>query len=139
MPEPVAATNAPSEPVPVPKPPADRKPRAKGTGRKPVPDHLPETEVRGEVCACGHCGSERVLARDTERTKRIDVTETIAKIRHDVAEVVFCKDCGRTTTAPLPPLPCVKSKFTCGFIAWLVTMKFLLLVPLEKQPRDRAA
>ena len=42
------------------------------------------------------------------------------------------KACGKTTTAPFPPLPCERVKFTCAFLAWVVMMKFALLVPLDR-------
>ena len=45
--------------------------------------------------------------------------------------LVRCKDCGRTTTAEPPSLPCPRAKFTCGFLAWLVTMKFVCTAPGE--------
>lgn len=115
---------------PSPKPP--RKPRAKGTGRQPVTADLPVQRYVGTVCRCGYCGSGRLLARDTETRRRIDVGETIARLREEVLEVVRCKDCGRTTTAEPPSLPVPRAKFTCGFLAWLVTMKFVLLVPLNR-------
>lgn len=124
--------------TPPPAPPADppakksRKPRAKGTGRLAPPANLPVVEYSGTVCRCEHCGSDRLLARDHETSVRIDVAETIARLRQEVLEVVRCKDCGRTTTAEPPSLPCPRAKFTCGFLAWLVTMKFVMLVPLNR-------
>lgn len=128
---------APSETPPPAPPPGrpsqrPRKPRAKGTGRLAVPEHLPVVPYTGTVCRCAHCGSERLLARDHETTGRLDVAVTIARLRKEVLEVARCKDCGRTTTAEPPSLPCPRAKFTCGFLAWLVTMKFVLLVPLNR-------
>lgn len=125
-------------PTTPPAPPADpptkrpRKPRAKGTGRLAPPANLPVVEYTGTVCRCEHCGSDRLLARDHETSVRIDAAETIARLRQEVLEVVRCKDCGRTTTAEPPSLPCPRAKFTCGFLAWLVTMKFVMLVPLNR-------
>lgn len=124
-----------AEPDPETLPPKKRSKRPKGAGRRPVPTHLDSTTVEQEVCSCEHCGSRNVLARDWEESRRIDAVATIAKIRHDVLEVVRCKDCGLTTTAPPPPLPCHKAKFTCGFLAWTVVMKFALLVPLDRISR----
>lgn len=114
------------------KPKKERKDRAKGTGRRPLPDHLDVVEQREDVCACGHCGSTELLARDTEKTERLDAVATIAKIRLDIRGVVRCKKCGKTTTAESAPLPCEKAKFTCAFLAFIVTMKFGLLVPLDR-------
>ena len=121
---------SPANPKPANKP--FRKPRPKGAGRKPPPSHLPEIGYQGKVCRCEHCGSNNLLARDKEERVRVDAVETIARLRREVLDVVRCKDCGLTTTAPPPSLPCPRAKFTCGFLAWLVTMKFVLLVPLNR-------
>lgn len=130
-----------ASPAPTRKPKArsEWKPRSKGTGRRPHPEHLDVTEQREDVCACGNCGSTELLARDTETTDRLDAAATIAKIRRDVREVVRCKKCGKTTTAEPPPLPCEKAKFTCAFLAFVVTMKFGLLVPLDRIRRHLAS
>ena len=109
-----------------------RTPRAKGTGRQPLPSHLPESLFVGTVTCCGNCGSGRLLARDHEERRRLDVAETIARLRREVLEVKVCKDCGKTTTAEPPSLPCPRAKFTCGFLAWVVTMKFVYLVSLNR-------
>jgi transposase len=139
--EAAAAEAGPSEATTLPPPESAgpkkraRKPRAKGTGRQPPPAHLPIVELQGEVCRCAHCGSDALLARDREVRVRIDAVETIARLRREVLEVVRCRDCGQLTTAPPPSLPCPRAKFTCGFLAWLVTMKFALLVPLNRIAR----
>lgn len=109
----------------------DRKPRPKGAGRQALPTHLPEVELHCTVGACEHCGSTRLLARDKEHRTRLDVADTIARLRREVSDVVRCRNCGRTTTAK-PPLPCPRSKFTCGFLAWVVYMRFVLLVPINR-------
>ena len=132
---PEGSTKSENDPAKPDKPPRFRKPRPKGAGRRPAPSHLDSNGEKHEVCACKHCGSTRLLARDTEVTDRIDAVEMIARIRREVLEVVRCADCGKTTTAPPPPLPCEKSKFTCAFLAWVVTMKFVLLVPLDRMRR----
>lgn len=110
---------------------SSRKPRSKGTGRRALPTHVPEVRLHCTVDACEHCGSRRLLARDTETGARLDAVETIARLRREVLDVVRCGDCGRTTTAT-PPLPCPRSKFTCGFLAWLVYTRFVLLVPINR-------
>ncbi len=133
--EPEAAppeTPAVAAPAGQPRAKRPRKPRAKGTGRLAAPTNLPVVGYTGTVCRCEHCGSDRLLARDQETSVRIDATETIARLRREVLEVVRCKDCGRTTTAEPPSLPCPRARFTCGFLAWLVTMKFVMLVPLNR-------
>jgi transposase len=121
----------PSEP-PAAVPSKRKRTRAKGKGWRPLPDHLPKVPYQGTVCACAHCGSKRLVARDREERSRLDAAAVIAQIRKELLQVKLCKDCGRTTTAEPPSLPCPKSRFTCGFLAWLVTMKFVLLVPLNR-------
>ena len=108
-----------------------RKPRSKGTGRRPLPTHVPSAGLHCVVGACAHCGSKNLLARDTGKGARLDAVETIARLRREVIEVVRCKDCGGTTAAT-PPLPCPRSKFTCGFLAWVVYTRFVLLVPVNR-------
>lgn len=134
-PEDDTATEAPADAEP-PTPIARKRPRkarAKGAGRKPPPDHLPAIVWRADApCRCAHCGGDQLLARDTEARVRLDAVETIARLRRELLPTVRCKDCGRTTTALPPSLPCPRAKFTCGFLAWIVTMKFVLLVPLNR-------
>ena len=129
-----AAADPPA--APGPRTPRERKPRTKGTGRKPPPAHLPKQTVNLSPCSCAHCGSRNLLARDVEVSTRLDAVETIARLQEELRNVVLCKDCGRTTTAKPPSLPCPRSKFTCGFLAWLVVMKFVYLVPLNRIRRQ---
>ena len=129
---PIGADSVPASPPAVVPPERKRRTRPPGAGRRPLPDHLSEILVRTEVCACLHCGSSRLLARDREESCRLDVVETIARLRREIRDVVVCKDCGQTSTAPPPSLPCKKSKVTCDFLAWLVVMKFVLLVPADR-------
>lgn len=131
-PEPTAVRAAASGDPPAAEPDKPRKDRPKGAGRRPPPDHLDVNAEKFGVCACEHCGSTDLRARDTEVRHRIDAAATIALIRKEVLEVVRCAKCGKTTTAPPPPLPCKRAKFTCAFLAWVVTMKFVLLVPLDR-------
>jgi len=47
-------------------------------------------------------------------------------------ERVVCAECNHPTTAPMPPMPCKRALYTSAFLAWLVVMKFVLLVPLDR-------
>lgn len=132
---PVAANDADPLAAVRPRPKSNRKPRAKGTGRRALPTHIPSVGLHSTVGACEHCGGTHLVARDREHSARLDVAETFARLRREVNDVVLCKDCGRTTTAT-PPLPCPRSKFTCGFLAWLVYMRFVLLVPINRIYQD---
>jgi transposase len=117
--------------------PAEGEPRParekrKGGRRRPPP-HLPAVEEHHEVCACAHCGSG-VLKRDVLETEVYSVVTCHPRRRVIRRERVVCSnpDCGEATTAPMPPMPCQRALYDCAFIAWLVTMKFAFLMPLDR-------
>lgn len=107
-----------------------KKPR-KG-GRRPLGQHLPVDEERHTAGCCEHCGSTDTVARDIEVSEKLDVVRQYVRRRRIVRETRLCKQCLRPTTAPMPPMPCHRSAFTCSFLAWLVVQKFVLLVPLDR-------
>ena len=106
------------------------RPRSRG-GRRPPPAHLPHDIESHDVCACGHCGG-RVLKRDVLSTSVYTVVPSYVRVRAIRRERVVCADCGKPTTAPMPPMPCDRALYDCRFLAWLVVMKFVLLVPLDR-------
>ena len=111
---------------------AERKsrPRSRG-GRRPPPAHLPADTERHAVCACGHCGG-RVLKRDVLTTSVYTVVPSYVRRRVIQREHTVCVECNKTVTAEMPPMPCARALYDCRFIAWLVVMKFVLLVPLDR-------
>jgi transposase len=86
------------------------------------------------VHGCAHCGGSHVLARNTEISRKYTAVAAYVRCKETVREVVRCTNptCGRTTTAPMPPMPCERSLFTCEFLAWLVVQRFVLLAPLDR-------
>lgn len=112
--------------VPAKKP----RPRSRG-GRRGPPEHLPRDHERHEVCACASCGG-RVLQRDVLKTPVYTVVPSYVRCRLIERERVTCADCGVPTTAPMPPMPVARGLYDCRFLAWLVVMKFVLLVPLDR-------
>lgn len=108
-----------------------KRPRTRG-GRRPPPPHVPEDVERVPVCACGRCGSDRVLKKDVLVSRKYDVVPSYVRCRTIEREIVVCADCGGRTTAEMPPMPWERSLFTSRFLAWLVVMKFVLLVPLDR-------
>ena len=102
-------------------------------GRRPPPAHLPADREHHRVCACPRCGG-RVLQRDVEETTVYTAVATHVRRRIIRRDRVVCADprCGLATTAPMPPMPCRRALFDCRFIAWLVTMKFGYLMPLDR-------
>ncbi len=108
------------------------RPRSRG-GRRPPPAHLPTDTERHEVCACAWCGG-RVFKRDVLTTRVYSVIPSYVRCRQIERERTICADpdCHRPTTATMPPMPCQRALYDCSFLAWLVVMKFVLLVPLDR-------
>lgn len=106
------------------------RPRSRG-GRRPPPDHLPADTEHHEVCACDHCGG-RVLKKEVLTTSVYDVVPAYVRRRVIRRERVVCSVCHKPTTAPMPPMPCDRALYSCRFLAWLVVMKFVLHVPLDR-------
>jgi transposase len=107
-----------------------RKPRRRG-GRRPPPSHLPEDLEHHPVCACGACGG-KVWRKDVETSRHYTAVKTHVRCRVIERERVVCVGCGAYTTAQMPPMPVQRALFDCAFLAWLVTMKFALLIPLDR-------
>jgi transposase len=115
-----------------------RKPRTKG-GRRPISDRLEvDDEHHRAPLSCPCCGETRLLARDVEVSEKIDVRPYVRR-RRIVREVRVCSRCNVRVTAPMPPMPSERSKFTCDFLAWIVYQKFYLLVPLDRIHRALAS
>jgi hypothetical protein len=108
------------------------RPRSRG-GRRPPPAHLPTGVETYEVCACGVCGGH-VFKRDVLEVAVYSVVPSYVRCRKIRRERVICADpdCGAPTTATMPPMPCPRALYDCAFLAWLVVMKFVLLVPLDR-------
>ena len=83
------------------------------------------------MCACGHCGG-RVLKRGVLTTSVYTVVPSYVRRRVIQREHTVCVECNKTVTAEMPPMPCGRALYDCRFIAWLVVMKFVLLVPLDR-------
>jgi len=108
------------------------RPRSRG-GRRPPPAHLPTDTEHHAVCACARCGG-RVFKRDVLTTYIYTAVFSYVRRRAIKRERVICADpdCHQPTTAPMPPMPCQRALYDCSFLAWLVVMKFGLLVPLDR-------
>ncbi|MEZ4320834.1 MAG: IS66 family transposase [Myxococcota bacterium] len=107
------------------------RPRSKG-GRTLLPGHLDTTSETHTACACAHCGSANLEKKDLRSSSKLDVQPFFVNIRTIERARYRCGDCGKPTTAEMPPMPCESAKYTCRFLAWLVVMKFALLVPLDR-------
>jgi transposase len=102
-----------------------------GGGRRPPPAHLPGSTERHGVEACCECGGPTVQ-RDLLSVVIYSVVKTYIRRRVIYRERCRCKTCAAYTTAPMPPMPYNRALYDCSFLAWLVVMKFVLLIPLDR-------
>ena len=108
------------------------KEKQRPTGRKPLPDHLPAEEHTVIPDACSGCGGTRLNTIDEEVEVKLHTVAEHQRRRVVHRKVCRCQDCGARTTAESLPAPFARSKVTCDWLAWLVWMKFVMLVPLDR-------
>ena len=128
----------PRAPEPAPKPELPKKPQ-RPTGRKPLPDHLPTEEHRLQPSACACCGGAELDMVDEVVETKLHVVKEHQRKRVVRRKTARCRRCGERTTATSLPAPFERSKVTCDWLAWLVSMKFVLQVPLDRIRRDLAS
>ncbi len=120
------------------KPEAPAKPR-RPTGRKPLPDHLVAEEHTLRPDACQGCGRTDLELVDEVVEVKLHVVGEHQRQRIVRRKTCACRHCGTRTTARSLPAPFARSKATCEWLAWLVYMKFVMLVPLDRIRRDLAS
>lgn len=124
-----------------PAPPREKKKRtrpAKPTGRKAVPEHL-EAEAHTLTPAECPCGSTDLELVDEVVEIKLHVVKEHHRRRVVTRKTGCCKECGARTTARSLPAPFPRSKATCEWLAWLVHVHCVLLVPLDRIRRDLAS
>lgn len=115
-------------------PPKPRKP----TGRKALPGHLPVDEHVFRPEACAHCGGAGLDLADEVVEEKLDFIQAYHRRRVVKRKTCRCRTCGERTTPRSLPAPYERSKVTSSWLAWLVHMKFTMLVPLDRLRRDLA-
>ena len=73
-----------------------------------------------------------MLALDTEESVKFSAVKAFVRRRVIRREVCRCATCNARVHAPLPPMPWKNSSFDPSFVAWVVYMKFVLFVPLDR-------
>lgn len=121
-----------------PKPDKVAAPR-RPTGRKALPEHLPADEHVLAPSACECCGGTGLDIVDEVIETKLDVVKEHQRKRIVRRKTARCRKCGERTTALSLPAPFARSKVTCDWLAWLVSMKFVLQVPLDRIRRDLAS
>jgi hypothetical protein len=108
------------------------RPRSAG-GRRPPPEHLPSDTESHEVASCRKCNGP-VFNHEVLVTRVYTVVPSYVRCREIRRTRAICADpsCVASTTAAMPPMPCNRALYDCRFLAWLVVMKFELLVPLDR-------
>ena len=82
---------------------APPSPTRRHPGRKPFPAHLPRERVVIEApCACGACGSERIVKLGEDVTETLEVVPRRWKVIQTVRERFACRDCERVSQPPAP-------------------------------------
>ena len=132
-----AYNERPKPPAPTPREPKTPKPR-KPTGRKALPAHLPVDEHVFRPDACAHCGGTALDLADEVVEEKLDFIKAYHRRRVVRRKTCRCRACGERTTPRSLPAPYDRAKVTSAWLAWLVHMKFSMLVPLDRLRRDLA-
>ena len=130
-----AFENRPAPPE-LPEKKKKEKKKQRPTGRKPLPAHLPAEEHTLHPECCGCCGGANLEIIDEVLEAKLTVVKEHQRRRVVHRKTGRCRDCGERTTARSLPAPFERSKVTCEWLAWLIYMKFVLLVPLDRIRRD---
>lgn len=114
-----------------------RKQRATGTGRGPLPAHLPRIRVEHELPEsernCGACGSELTKIKE-DISEQLDYEPARVKVVQHVRGVYACKCCEDTILrAPKPPQAIEKGLPGPGLLAQVIVNKYGDHLPLNRQ------
>ena len=111
----------------------DRRARAPRRPRK-LPDNLPgERVVEPAPCACGKCGGVRLRKLGEEVSKTLECDPRRWKIVEHVREKFTCRDCEAITEPPAPSRPIPRGLAGPSLLAMVLSAKFLLHQPLNRQ------
>lgn len=125
-------------PPPLPEKPEKVKKPVCPRGRAPLPEHLPVEETTLRPKDCCHCGSCELEMIDEVVEEKLTVVSAHQRRRRVIRKTARCKRCLKRTTARSLPAPFARSKVTCAWLAWFVTQKFFLLLPLDRIQRHLA-
>jgi transposase len=106
----------------------------KRTGRRPLPDHLPRTEVvhTPASCTCTACGGGlRQVGEDV--TEILDyIPGRFVVVRH-VRPAFSCRSCASMVQAPMPSRPIERGRPGPGLLAHVLVSKYADHLPLYRQ------
>ena len=111
----------------------DRRTRAP-RGPCKLPDNLPvERVVEPAPCACGKCGGVRLRKLGDEVSKTLECDPRRWKIVEHVREKFTCRDCEAITEPPAPSRPIPRGLAGPSLLVMVLSAKFLLHLPLNRQ------
>jgi transposase len=135
------APSVPAEPDTDDPPAVDPPQRRKGHGRRPIPDHLPRTDVLHDVaaadqtCACGRAKTK--IGEDV--TEQLDYVPGKIVVRRHIYPKYACSCCqDGVTTAPTEPAPIAGGLPTAGLLGCIIVNKFGAHLPLYRQQDELA-
>ena len=127
-------------------PPATPRPRRRGHGRRPLPEHLPRERVEHDLAEpekpCPCCGRMRTRI-GAETSEQLDYRPASLFVVEHVRHTYACGVCSRAgdpadgrrptiATASRPPAPIGKGLPGPGLLAHVVTSKFADHLPLAR-------
>jgi transposase len=115
-----------------PTPTQPRAPRA-GSGRQPLPPHLPREDIIHDTpsCACGQCGAELVKFGEDVSEKLHIVPATYSVQRH-IYPKYACKTCDSVVAASVPAAIIDSGMASNGLLTWVTVQKYLDHLPLYR-------
>jgi transposase len=100
--------------------------------RKPLPEHLPRTEVRHEpeatTCSCG-CALQRI---GEEVSEKLDYSPGVFRVERHIRGKWVCRTCETVQQAPMPPTLIDKGIPTPRLLAHVLISKYLDHLPLYR-------
>ncbi len=102
-------------------------------GRRPLPEHLPRTEVVHEpACACPACGGEmRKVGEDVSEI--LDYIPGRFEVIRHIRPAFSCRRCESMAQAPMPSLPIERGRPGPGLLAHVLVGKYCDHLPLYRQ------
>ena len=111
----------------------ERRARGKREPRK-LPENLPvERIVEKAPCVCGKCGGIRLRKLGEDVSQTLECEPRRWKIVEHVREKFACRDCDAITQPPAPSRPIPRGLAGPSLLAMVLSAKFLMHLPLNRQ------
>jgi len=137
--DPPSGTRAnPSDIKPPPrKKKTDTKPKGKPR-RRALPDHLEREEKVLDVETCDNedCKSTNLTRIGGETSEKLVFRRACVYVLKTTRATTVCNDCGKVTTAPMPPTAVPRGQIAASFLAHIAYCKCALHLPLARIAED---